>query len=311
MSQANKMQSDPFSLKRWLVEHLFGLRQGLWPVLDLLDGLARALTGRLRYPPLSARQKVSGQLLATLSRFDAIGRDSLRMLQDFTHLQPHHRVLDMGCGCGRLAWPLLQFLHPTATYHGGDVDASMLAWCQRSLASRHPNASFFHIDVFNSFYTPSQRGSPGQYRFPLPDGAVDRVFLGSVFTHMQPADVAAYLGEIARVLAPDGCALASFFLLTERRLQGPARPVIDSKFPFPREHHRLASEKVPELDVALDEAFLLALLDRAGLRCRGSILWGAWAGEPGVSGQDFVVIERRPAPSAEPRQARETTAAPA
>jgi SAM-dependent methyltransferase len=283
----------PFNFKRAVVDHMFGVRKLAWPVLDFGDLIYRAIAGKMKYPPLSARQKVGGSLLASIAQFDAVGRDSVRLLREVTGLKPSHSVLDIGCGCGRTAIPMLEFQDAQARYYGGDVDRDMIAWCQRGIAPRHPNATFFHIDVFNSFYNPDLSRQAKDYVFPVADRMVDRVIMVSVFTHMMPPDIEQYLREMARMLTDDGMALISFFLLNPHRLEGAPRPVVEAKFPFPKGQHRLASEKYPELDIAFDESLVLDMVDRAGLQLQQPILWGNWTGEAGFSGHDFLVLERK------------------
>lgn len=282
-----------FNFKRTVVDHMFGVRKLVWPVLDLGDLVYRICVRKTAYPPLSARQKVGGSIWASIAQFDGVGRDSVRILREVTGMRPEHSVLDIGCGCGRMAIPLLDFLEPTSKYYGGDVDGEMIAWCQRKITPPKPNATFFHIDVFNSFYNPHLTQAAKDYKFPLSDGSVDRIFLGSVFTHMMPEDVEAYLREMARVLSPGGCALISFFMLNDHRLQGPTHPVVERKFPYPKGRYRLASEKFPELDIAYDQALVDEMIARSGLQHRQPILWGAWTGEQGFSGHDFVVLEKK------------------
>lgn len=283
----------PFNFKRAVVDHMFGVRRLAWPLLDAGDYLFRLVSGKTKYPPLSARQKVGGSLWASIRQFDTVGRDSVRLLREVTQLEPSHTVLDIGCGCGRTAIPMLEAQARGARFYGGDVDREMVAWCQRNISPRHPNSTFFHIDVFNSFYNPDLTKQAQEYRFPVPDHTMDRIILVSVFTHMMPPDIEQYLREMARMLGDGGKALISLFLLNPQRLQGAPRAVVEGKFPYARNGHRLASEKYPELDIAFDEAVILEMVDRAGLKLQQPILWGTWAGEPGFSGHDFIVVQRK------------------
>ncbi len=283
----------PFNLKRAIVDHMFFVRKLVWPLLDLGDYVYRAIAGKSKYPPLSARQKVGGSLLASISQFDAVGRDSVRLLREITGLEPSHAVLDIGCGCGRTAIPTLEFQDASGKFYGGDVDRHMIRWCQRNITPRHSSSTFFHIDVFNSFYNPDLTTQAKDYIFPIADKAVDRVILVSVFTHMMQPDIEQYLREIARMLNDGGMALISFFLLNPRRLEGSVGAVVHAKFPYPKARHRLASEKYPELDIAFDEALVLEMVDDAGLKLQQPILWGTWTGERGISGHDFIVVERK------------------
>lgn len=53
--------------------------------------------------------------------YRAIGLEYLGHFVHIGGLKPNHRVLDIGCGIGRMAVPLTQFLDPkTGTYEGVD-----------------------------------------------------------------------------------------------------------------------------------------------------------------------------------------------
>lgn len=124
------------------------------------------------------------------------------------------RLLDVGCGCGRVARLLIG--HPTlGSYQGFDRHPGMVNWCQQHLASRDPRFAFSLVPV-SSVYSAvdGEQGtlSAKQLRFPYPDGAFDSALLASVFTHMPLVEVVHYLSELARVLSSGGVALVSVFL---------------------------------------------------------------------------------------------------
>lgn len=52
--------------------------------------------------------------------FKAIGLGVLAELKASCDLAPHHHVLDVGCGIGRIAIPLTQYLSPEGRYEGFD-----------------------------------------------------------------------------------------------------------------------------------------------------------------------------------------------
>ena len=136
------------------MERGFGLRPLVWPVLDTVDFGYRALQRKTHYPPLSYRQLVTGRFWCSLDDFDAGGRDLIRIMAATCGLSQGQTFLDIGSGCGRLALRILETLAGSGRYVGFDVDARMVEWCRRNIASRHANASFFHIDAHNSFYNP-------------------------------------------------------------------------------------------------------------------------------------------------------------
>lgn len=191
-------------------------------------------------------------------------------------LSPHHRVLDIGSGIGNLAIGLQGFL--TATYDGLEIHPEAVAWCQRAITPRYPAFRFHRADVASLAYNPSGTTTAASYTFPFEPRAFDFVMLGSVFTHMLPDEVTQYLREIARVLAPGGMAVISWFLIDDA-----SRPAVDagqSFMSFGVRHAsgvcRLHDAAVPEAAVAFEETFAMHAIADAGLRIRDRRR-GAWA----------------------------------
>jgi SAM-dependent methyltransferase len=123
-----------------------------------------------------------------------------------------------GCGLGPLAAALTGYLDSTARYEGIDVVSSGIAWCEEEITSRVPNFHFRLADVQNN-NTNRERRIPGSaYSFPYKNESFDLVFMRSVFTQMPAPDFERYVGEVARVLAPDGRFLGTFFLLNDESI---------------------------------------------------------------------------------------------
>jgi SAM-dependent methyltransferase len=130
----------------------------------------------------------------------------------FPQLPPsaYASVLDFGCGCGRLARQLIQQRTPPRRYVGVDIHAGMVAWCRDALAPLAPGFEFHHHDLFNRSLNPG--GAASQMAFPVADGSVTLLIAWSVFTHLNEAQATFYLAEAARVLAPDGVLVSTWFL---------------------------------------------------------------------------------------------------
>jgi SAM-dependent methyltransferase len=118
----------------------------------------------------------------------------------------HRRVLDLGCGCGRLARWFLSTSPPERNV-GTDVSAGMIDWCRANLAA--VGFEFIHQDVFNPGLNPSGSLTVA----PVPDGTYDLVLALSFFTHVIEQQAEFYLDQVARVLAPDGMLISSWFLV--------------------------------------------------------------------------------------------------
>ena len=225
--------------------------------------------------------------------FEEIGREFKDHLVKLAGLKPNHRVLDIGCGIGRMAVPLTSYLSPQGSYWGIEIVKEGIRWCGSHITPRYPNFRFMHADIYNKFYNPTGPLAASKYRVPFDDKSFDVVFLTSVFTHMLPDDLVHYFDEIARVLRPGGKLLATFFILNveSNRL----KQTDGSHFSFAQRGDCYAVEnlEVPEHAIAFDEAFLLAQADRVGLEVRQPIYYGAWCGRTSfVSYQDILVAQR-------------------
>ena len=213
------------------------------------------------------------------------------------NLERHEQVLDVGCGVGRMAVGLTGYLSPSARYEGFDIVSKGIEWCRREISTRFPNFGFQHADLYNHEYNPSGRLQASEYRFPYPDESFDFAFMTSVFTHMLPADIRNYLGEVHRVLKPGGRCLITWFVLNPE-----ARELIASGRAGARNfEHDLGGYWVvdpgqPEAAVAYTEPTVHQFYREANLAIQDPILYGAWCGRPkpltGHS-QDIVLATKR------------------
>lgn len=144
--------------------------------------------------------------------FAEVGEEFMRHFKSIAGLGPTERVLDVGCGIGRIALPLTKYLSRDGCYEGFDIVKEGIDWCAANITPRYPNFHFQLADVFNTYYNPTGKYHPEEYRFPYEDASFDFVFLTSVFTHVLPAAMQNYLCEIARVLKRGGRCLITFFL---------------------------------------------------------------------------------------------------
>ena len=251
--------------------------------LTVLDGVA-PWRGRALLPP--AHLRIYYYNTWKPDAFERACRGARHEL-DVAGLRPDHRVLDIGSGIGNLAVGLIGYLH--GTYDGIEIHGEALAWCRRVITPRHPNFRFHHADLASGAYNPGGRDSASAYRFPFPDRSFDVIFLGSVYTHLLPDDAAHYVHEVARLLAPGGFCVASYFLLDDGR-----RASIDARrsfIPFSIEHAsgvcRLHNASSPEAAVAFDETFIRRVHRESNLRIRDIRRGGWWRGV--AHDQDVVV----------------------
>lgn len=224
--------------------------------------------------------------------FAETGDEFLGHFIDLAGLEPDHRVLDVGCGIGRMARPLLGFLDPErGSYDGFDVHRKGIGWCRRRYA-RHPHFRFLRADLYNRVYHPGGAHRAAEYRFPYDDRSFDLVIATSVFTHLLEEEADHYLAESARVLADGGRMLATFFVLDDESRRRIAAGTAGMPFLDPEAHVAVVSEDLPEEAVAYDAGWIDERLAAHGL-ARVLRRPGTWSGrEDGLSFQDIVVAAR-------------------
>jgi len=226
--------------------------------------------------------------------FNKIGEEYLQYFVNLGGLKPHERVLDIGCGIGRMAVPLTRYLNAQnstqPSYEGVDVFPEGIRWCQENITPRHPNFRFRVADIKNKEYNPSGRFAASEYTFPYENASFDFVLLTSVFTHLLPEELENYLSQIRRVLAPNGRCLASFFLLNDESLGAirSATSTIDFRHDFGG--YRARDADTPEAAIAYPEDYVRSLYTERGLSIAEPIHYGAWPGRKNfLSYQDIVV----------------------
>jgi SAM-dependent methyltransferase len=258
---------------------------GLW--LDLNSLPARAADPARRTEPWQSLHNVGG------GDFARAGIETLELLNAYAGLSPDNQVLDIGCGTGRMAWPLAAYLHPAAGYVGFDVSPRAIAICRRRFCKVRPDFCFLEADVANAEYRAGGAAREDSYRFPVEDACIDVAFATSVFSHMTLPAIRHYLAQTARVLQPGGRLLFTGYALTPERIFGLERG--EGRFAFRpwREGSRVIDPRSPERAIAhpLDR-FLDAVRD-AGLEPVGAVKLGAWLGPADYGGgQDLFVVRR-------------------
>ncbi len=198
-------------------------------------------------------------------------------------LTPEMEVLDVGCGQGRMARPLVGALDG-GSYTGFDIERSGVEWCREKYADV-PNFTFDHADVFNARYNPDGAVAAKDYIFPYAENRFDFVFLTSVFTHMFAEDVENYLSEIARVLKPGGKAIITWFLWDEAPK---LNPIMDFHAEVDTVSRTTLPEN-PEAALAFNRDWVEGLYSRLGLEIE-TVELGGWR-ESVLDGsiQDLIV----------------------
>jgi 2-polyprenyl-3-methyl-5-hydroxy-6-metoxy-1,4-benzoquinol methylase len=70
--------------------------------------------------------------------YRASGNSNLQSIIDLCGLKPHAQVLEVGCGCGRIATSLASYLADSGGYVGFDVAEPLINWCREEMQPRLP-----------------------------------------------------------------------------------------------------------------------------------------------------------------------------
>ncbi|NMF62599.1 class I SAM-dependent methyltransferase [Brasilonema octagenarum UFV-E1] len=104
-------------------------------------------------------------------------------------LDEFKRILDFGCGCGRVLRHLRGL--SGAEIYGADSNPTAIHWCEKYL-------DFARFNV-NSLEPP----------LPYPDGMFDLIYAFSVLTHLTEPLQVRWMNEFHRILTPEGCLILS------------------------------------------------------------------------------------------------------
>lgn len=225
-------------------------------------------------PPL--RMIMDGSI--SCEQFVTIGDDIFnKFLLSRVQLLPNEKLLDVGCGIGRIARPLKRYLNKYGSYDGFDVIRESIDWCKE--AYKHANNfNFLHADIYNSEYNPSGQLQAKKFIFPYNDNYFDVILLTSVFTHMLPEGVRQYMAEISRVLKPGGRTLITYFLLNQESALAPKNGKPSISLPFLlSDECRVADIYKPEGAVGLDESFVREQYTEFNQEI-AEIIYGFWCG---------------------------------
>ncbi|SCZ12278.1 class I SAM-dependent methyltransferase [Microvirga guangxiensis] len=218
--------------------------------------------------------------------YRAIGLEYLGHFVRIGGLKPHHRVLDIGCGIGRMAVPLTQYLDATASYEGIDPVNEGIQWCVRNISSVYPNFRFCHLDVAHELYNPQGTMAGNEIALPFAGNSFDFAFMTSVATHLPVNEIVSYAREIMRLLAPGGrLFLTAFIVVACDPERANARPQF---LRGERSGTWIADPAAPLGAIGFDDGILQDILVSAGLKLE-RVSFGHWRGIESTHYQDVII----------------------
>jgi SAM-dependent methyltransferase len=250
---------------------------------------------------------------------EAVGDICYKILKRYIEINDNSKLLDFGCGIGRVALSVLKHTPHINRMTGLDIVPQLVNFCRENISAAFPQTHFQLVKGSNDHYDHFIAAAPTKSVYE--DGALSTLsasFTGayafSVFTHVEIADFGPLLRSLFEYLKPGGELLFTAFLLTPL-----SRNAIDTKtalFAFGdcgyESNGRIfVGNKKDRLGfIAYDVSSIEQITYEAGLTIT-HIEHGAWTGAGFSSSLQDVIVCRRPLDKTGPTEYVPTVPRPA
>jgi SAM-dependent methyltransferase len=211
-------------------------------------------------PPnhLRIRIGVGNRVLANHIHFLEMGNGAWLDFLSKGYCSSTSDVVELGCGCGRIARPLKGDWFQ-GTYVGVDLDDEMIAYCR----GHFPNGKFRFVLSPHKSATYSPNGTvvanDDSQELKIADtNSKDFIFSISLYSHLLEKEASDYLAESARILRKDGVMHLTFFCMEHVKLgeRWTFKHKIGNAF--------VENDRLPEAAVAYNEEHIKKLVREAG-----------------------------------------------
>lgn len=229
---------------------------------------------------------------------EQIASETLVLLSRYIEVKAKHSILDVGCGCGRIATALTQYVSSTSRYVGVDIVPALVEFGRNVISPRYPNFKFILWDESNKTYD-RLRSTRHPYDIAklsdaCPPGSVDLALSISLFTHLDYEPAREILTAIHRLLTRGGHAFITLFVLDADAWAGIEGNRTGFRFRHKTPSGKLYADKWqdPTHSVGYGPEQLDELVDSAGLRIYQWIRGYWWQGHSGETFQDALILRK-------------------
>jgi SAM-dependent methyltransferase len=229
---------------------------------------------------------------------ERVASETLAVLARYVDLHGQRSILDVGCGCGRIAAALTQHVGSASQYVGVDIVPGLVDFGRRLITSRYPNFQFLLLDDSNRTYDTLRPGNTQADLATLADArpaaSVDLAIAVSLFTHLDFAPAVETFTAMGQLLTKGGRAFITIFLLDPKAREGIENGRTGFSFKHRTASGKLFAEKLedPTYGVAHEIGQLEEMIRAAGFELEHWI-HGYWSqGNSGESFQDALILRK-------------------
>jgi len=222
--------------------------------------------------------------------YDAAGKSLVNLLVQHAGLNNNSKLLDIGCGTGRIIAPLLDII-PPKSYTGFDNNKKFVSICKE----RHANVRVDHLDIQHDEFNPIGSIDPSSVILPYPDRSYDIISAFGVFNHFKLKWVAQYLRNVSRLLKPNGVFICTIILLNTYSMLKISENATVKPFVFKVKNLDGWTESAdrPLLNIALPEISIRRVCIKSRLMIQEPIRYGQWCkSELAITGHDVIIARR-------------------
>jgi SAM-dependent methyltransferase len=229
---------------------------------------------------------------------ELVALEVVAAIEKYADLKSSDSILDVGCGCGRIAAALTQYIDPKSHYTGIDIVPGLIDFARNFITPKYPHFQFLLLNESNSTYDSWRQEGRETGIAKLTEAvsaqSIDLAISVSLFTHLDFAPALAMLASIHQVLKNDGRVFMTVFVLDAGAVDGIQSGQAAFSFKHRTPGGKLSADRSddPTFAVAYDDGLLNELIGSAGFRLERRVQ-GYWSiGGTGETFQDALILRK-------------------